>query len=184
MSVIEKARTQSLGSALRVGVVGGIAGSLAMAMYAMVVSGSVKHTGFFTPLYHIASALISPNAMMTSMTDAMHGNSAYFVLAPALVGAMIHMMTGAMAGAVFGVVMSKVAATRSLTLVYGAGFGLVVLIMNAFIGLPIIAHLFGGGQPISQMAKVVGWGHFSVEHLLFGLGLGFVVSRSSVNSND
>lgn len=42
-----------------VGVVGGIVGAAVMAMYAMVVSAAVKDVGFFTPLYHIASAFIS-----------------------------------------------------------------------------------------------------------------------------
>lgn len=61
-----------------VGVVGGVLGAVVMAMYAMAVSAAVKDVGFFTPLYHIASAFISPTAMMTSMGQAAHGDSIYF----------------------------------------------------------------------------------------------------------
>ena len=68
MSAIEKTRSTSVKRGATVGVVGGVVGSIAMAMYAMIISAE-KHTGFFTPLYHIASTFISPNAMMTSMGD-------------------------------------------------------------------------------------------------------------------
>jgi hypothetical protein len=148
-----------------------------MAMYAMVVSNNVRHTGFFTPLYHIASAFISPNAMMTSMTQSMHGNSGYFDLGPAVVGAMVHMMTGAMAGAIFAVVIARLHTSRVVVIAAGAGFGLVVLLANSLIALPIIAHVFGGGDPIAHMAKIVGWAHFTIEHVLFGLALGLFVSE-------
>jgi hypothetical protein len=176
MSVTEKSQTVSISRAIRVGVYGGVIGSLAMAMYAMIISNSVKHTGFFTPLYHIASSFISPNAMMTSMGQAMQGNSGYFALGPAVVGVIVHMMTGAIAGAIFGIIIAQVHASRAVTVVAGTMFGLLVMVVNSFIGLPIASHLFGGGKPISDMAKIVGWGHFTVEHIIFGMMLGIIVA--------
>jgi hypothetical protein len=176
MSVIEKRRTVSISRAIKVGVYGGVIGSVAMAMYAMIISNSVKHTGFFTPLYHIASAFISPSAMMTSMGQAMHGNSGYFALGPAVVGAIVHMMTGAIFGAVFGIIIARVHPSQAITVVAGTMFGLLVMVVNSFIGLPIAARLFGGGRPISHMATIVGWGHFTVEHVIFGMMLGIIVA--------
>lgn len=182
MPVTDKTHATSVSQGVRYGVVGGIVGSIAMAMYAMIISSSDKHTGFFTPLYHIASAFISPNAMMTSMTEAMHGNQSYFNLGSAIVGAIVHMMTGAIAGAIFGAVAARIASSRIVTILAGAVFGLLVLVVNSFIGLPIVSHLFDGGQPISHMAKIVGWGHFTIEHLIFGLVLGLIVATKSVTT--
>ncbi len=183
MSRTETVDSTSLSRAISVGVFGGVIGSLAMAMYAMIISNSVKHTGFFTPLYHIASSFISGKAMMTSMTQGMHGNNFYFTFGPAVVGAVVHMMTGAIAGAIFAVIVSKGHLSRSLTVVAGTMFGLLVLVVNGVVGLPIAAHVFGGGKPISDMAKIVGCGHFTVEHVIFGMMLGIVVAAKLRNSS-
>jgi len=188
MPIIDKTHRTSVSRGLTVGLFGGVIGSLAMAMYAMIISlDFIKNTGFFTPLYHIASAFISGEAMMSSMTEAMNGNSFHFVLGSAAVGAIVHMMTGATAGAIFGVIISKIHASRVITVVAGTIFGLLVLVVNGFIGLPIISHLFSGGKPISEMAKMVGWGHFTVEHVIFGMVLGIIVAvklrHSSKSSN-
>ena len=184
MSKTETVISTSVRRAIFVGAAGGVIGSLAMAMYAMIISNSVKHTGFFTPLYHIASSFISGKAMMTSMTNGMHGSSYYFEFGPAVVGAVVHMMTGAIFGAIFGVIISKTHATRAITVVAGTMFGLVVLVVNGVVGLPIAARLFGGGKPISDMAKIVGWGHFTVEHVIFGMMLGIIVALKLGHSSD
>ena len=184
MSKTETVISTSVRRAISVGAAGGVFGSLAMAMYAMIISNSVKHTGFFTPLYHIASSFISGKAMMTSMTNGMHGSSYYFEFGPAVVGAVVHMMTGAIFGAIFGVIISKTHATRAITVVAGTMFGLVVLVVNGVVGLPIAARLFGGGKPISDMAKIVGWGHFTVEHVIFGMMLGIIVALKLGHSSD
>jgi len=167
-----------LGRPAAIGAVGGVAGAVVMAMYAMVVSVAVSKVGFFTPMYHIASAFISPTAMMTSMEQAAGGAGYYFVLGPALVGMVVHLMTGAVAGAIFGVAAALLRAPRAFAVLGGVGYGLVVMVVNSFVGLPIVAALFGGGQPISNMPRLVGWGTFTVEHVLFGLVLGLVVAWS------
>ena len=43
-----------------VGAAGGALGAIVMAMYAMIAAATYQHTGFFTPLYHIASPIIQP----------------------------------------------------------------------------------------------------------------------------
>ncbi len=176
MSIIDKTHTTSVSRGLTVGLFGGVIGSLAMAMYAMIISDLVKHTGFFTPLYHIASSFISGNAMMTSIAQATDGSSGYFDFGPAMLGAIVHMMTGATAGAIFGVIISKIHASRAITVVAGTIFGLLVMVVNGVIGLPIVSRIFGGGESISEMAKIVGWGHFTAQHVIFGMALGIIVA--------
>ena len=162
-----------------VGVPGGMAGGIVMAMHAMVVSATVKDVGFFTPRYHIASSIISPKAMMTSMGDAADGHAGYFTAGPALVGLLVHMMTGAVASGVFGAAVAGRGLARPVTVALGGVFGLLVLLANSFVGLPVVASVFGGGGPISDMPKLAGWGTFAVEHLMFGLVLGLVVAAAA-----
>lgn len=171
-----KSKNASTISAIQNGLIGGIVGSLAMAMYAMVISNWVKDSGFFTPLYHIASSIISPTSMMNSMGSAMEGSNFYFSGGPAILGAIVHMMTGAIFGIVF-VLLARLTSIKGVIAVFaGAMFGILVMGVNGIIGLPIIARIFGGGEPISDMAKIVGWGHFTVEHLIYGMMLGLIYS--------
>ena len=72
----------------------GAVASLAMAMYTMIASATYQGTGFFTPLYHIASVFIEPKTMMTSMQHGMADSTFYIVFGPAVLGAVIHMMVG------------------------------------------------------------------------------------------
>ncbi len=78
--------------------------ALVIAMFAMVAAASYQGSGFFTPLDHIASVLLAPSPMMTSMQHAMSGSVFYFTAGPALVGAVVHMMVGATYGIIFAVV--------------------------------------------------------------------------------
>ncbi len=94
--------TARLSRAVLIGAGAGVIASLVMAMYAMLAAYA-KDTGFFTPLYHIASLVTDDSDMMKSMTaDKMDGDAFTFLFGPAILGAVIHMITGAMYGAVFG----------------------------------------------------------------------------------
>jgi hypothetical protein len=159
----------------------GVIASLAMAMYAMFAAWE-KGTGFFTPLHHIASLWASGDAMMTSMQEAMSGSDFHFVFGTAILGAMIHMMTGAMYGAVFGLIVSrlnlKLAVLAGVGLVYGA----IVFAISSFVGLPLAAAIFDSGDPIKNMAEMAGWGTFIIEHLIFGLTLGLLLSLTRVRA--
>jgi hypothetical protein len=165
----------SLTRALLVGAGAGVIASLVMAMYAMLAAWE-KGTGFFTPLYHIASLWAPGDAMMTSMTNAMAGSDFHFTFGTAVLGAVIHMMTGAMYGAVFGLLAYVIASRLHVGLALLAGIGLVygflVFVVSAYIGLPLAAAIFDSGDPIKNMAEMAGWGTFIIEHLLYGLVLG------------
>lgn len=152
----------------------GVIASLAMAMYAMVAS-LMKGTGFFTPVYHIASVVAPGDSMMASMQNAASGGSFHFVLGTALIGVLVHMLTGAMYGAVFGLIVSRFNLKLAVLAAIGVAYGALVFAVSAFVALPIVGGVLGGGDPITNMAEMAGWGVFSTEHLLFGLVLGVLV---------
>lgn len=156
------------------GAVGGMIAGAAMAMVAMVASVTYQHHGFFTPLFHISALLGSPDAMMTSVAKAMAGQRFWFSFGPALLGMVIHMMTGAMFGVAYAFVALRI--PKSLTLVSGMVYGVVVFAVAAFVGLPIAGKVTDTGSVISDMPKMVGWATFVFEHLVFGMTLALVLA--------
>ncbi|MFC4377345.1 hypothetical protein ACFO5K_25000 [Nocardia halotolerans] len=166
----------AIGTAALRGAVAGVVASLVMAMYAMIAAATYQHTGFFTPLYHIASTFIAPDAMMSSMMAAGSGSTFTFEFGPAVLGAVIHMMVGAMYGAMFAVI-ARMARLHGVALIVSAVvWGAVVFAVSAWIGLPLAAAIFGGGDPIADMASMVGYPTFLGEHLLFGGALGLLLA--------
>ena len=153
-----------------------IAGA-AMAMFAMVASVTYQHHGFFTPLLHISALFGSPDAMMRSGMEAMAGNKFWFSAGPAALGLLIHMMTGAMFGIGFALLARRL--SRTLLVPAGVVYGLAVFVVSAFVGLPVAAKITGSGATISDMASMVGYATFAVEHVMFGLVLGALALRAA-----
>ncbi len=157
------------------GAMAGIIASLMMAAYAMIAAAIYQGSGFFTPLYHIASVFISPADMMSSMKSATGGSSFEFFAGPALLGAVIHMMIGAMYGVGFAV-LASLTGIRGMVLVAAATvWGALVFLISSFVGLPLAAAIFNSGDQITNMAELVGYGTFLVEHLIFGLFMGLIL---------
>ncbi len=156
------------------GVLAGIVAGIAMAMYAMVAAATYQDTGFFTPMYHIASTFIDPSAMETSMKEAMGGNLYHFSAGPAILGMAVHLMTAIAFGVVFALLVTWLGLRGPVALLVGVIYGLAVFTLMSFVGLPIVADLFGGGKPISDMPEMVGYSTFSIEHGIFGLVLGLL----------
>ena len=163
-----------------VGAGAGVIGSVVMGGYAMVAGATYQGSGLFTPLYHIAAVITAPVAVITSMQLAGRGDSFYFAAGPAAVGLVVHMVTGAAYGVVFGLLVWWLRLTKALTVALGTVYGVAVLLVSSFVGLPIAARVFGGGEPISGMPRLAGWGTFTVEHLIFGLVAGGVVALTAV----
>ena len=153
-----------------------IAGA-AMAMFAMVASVTYQHHGFFTPLFHISALFGSPDAMMRSVAEAMAGNRFWFSAGPAALGLLIHMMTGAMFGVGFALLARRL--PRTALVPAGAVYGLAVFVVSAFVGLPVAAKITGSGSAISDMATMVGWATFAVEHMMFGIVVGALAVRTA-----
>lgn len=164
----------SLGRTVVRGAVFGVLASVVMALYAMAAAWS-KDTGFFTPLYHIASLWISPDAMLASMKDGMAGDAFHVEAGPVVLGAAIHMLTGAAYGVVFAVAVAGLALGRSTLAVAALVWGGLVFVISSFIGLPLAGALFDSGDQIKKMAELAGWGTFVIEHLLYGLALGVLL---------
>lgn len=159
----------ALSRTIAMGALAGLIGSLAMAMFAMIAASTYQGTGFFTPLYHIASVFIDPSTMMTSMQQAMGGGSFSFSFGPALVGVVVHMMVGVMYGIVFAFMVKAIKVSGPMLLLAGVIYGAIVFVVSAWVGLPIAASIFSSGDQIADMATMVGYGTFAAEHLLFGL---------------
>jgi hypothetical protein len=157
------------------GALAGLIGSIVMAMYAMIAAATYQHSGFFTPMYHIASTFIAPDTMMTSMQNAMMGHTFTFALGPALLGAVIHIMIGVMYGVMFGVIAALMRLSGALLVIAGLIWGLIVFAVSTWIGLPIAAAIFGGGDPVRNMADMVGYPTFLAEHLMYGAAVGIVL---------
>lgn len=165
----------SLARAVVIGAIVGVIASIAMAIYAMIAAYA-KDTGFFTPLYHIASLWASPDTMMASMQDGMADKGFHFEFGPAVLGALIHMMTGAIYGAIFAVAVARLPIARVLLVLAGIVWGALVFVISAFVGLPVAAAVFDSGDQITDMAQMAGWGTFIIEHLIFGLVLGALLA--------
>lgn len=166
--------TASLRRAVLIGAGAGVIASLVMAMYAMLAAYA-KDTGFFTPLYHIASLLTDDADMMKSMmADQQNGDAFAFLFGPAILGAVIHMMTGAMYGAVFGLIASRLRLGVAALAGVGMVYGFLVFVFSVYIGLPLAAAIFDSGDPIRNMAEMAGWGTFIIEHLMYGIVLGLL----------
>lgn len=170
-------KKSSLPPSLVRGAVWGVVAAMAMAMFAMITSVSYQHHGFFTPLFHISALVGSPKSMMTSVAEAMAGNRFWFAAGPAVVGLMIHMITGAAYGMGFDLLARRIPRTSLLPV--GVAYGVGVFVVSSFIALPLAAAVTGSGVTISDMASMVGWATFAIEHMMFGVVLGAIALRRS-----
>ncbi len=141
------------------GAIAGMVAGAVMAMYAMIASATILHQGFFTPLYGIASPLIGPKAMVTSMQKGL-----YLAPGPALLGLIVHMMWSAIFGVIFGLIVRALRLGGGEAVTAGLVYGLLVMLFMSFVVLPIVG--------VAAMPGTIGWPSFTVEHLLFGLTLG------------
>ncbi len=166
----------SVGRTAAVGALFGLVASLVMAVYAMLASATSHGRGFFTPLYHIASVVVDPDALAESMRQASGGNLFYFAASPAFLGAAIHMATGAGFGALFGVAIGLLRLRGGAVVAAGAAWGAIVFAFSTWIGLSVTATLLGSGDQIANMAAAVGYGTFLIEHALFGVVVGLLMA--------
>ncbi len=160
---------------VRIGAVAGAIGAVVMGMFAMVAAGTYQHTGFFTPLYHIASPIIGTDTMMRSM------GTTYFSVGPALLGLAVHVMVGIVFGVIFGLIAAKLALRGAAAVGAGIFYGIVVMLFTAFVALPITAGVLQGGDMVSDMATLVGWGTFTAEHAIYGLVVGAIWAARGIS---
>lgn len=107
-------------------------------------------------MYHIASAVADPKPMMTSMKQAMQGNDFFFQAGPAMLGLAVHMMVGAAFGLLFAPIARGLRLRGAAAILASVAYGLLVMVVMSFVGLPVVAGVFGGGKPIADMPTMVG----------------------------
>jgi uncharacterized membrane protein YagU involved in acid resistance len=137
---------QFVGKGIATGMIAGIV----MGMYAMLASATFLGQGFFTPLYGIASPLIGPQPMTTSMQQ-----GTYFTPGPALLGLVVHMLWAALYGVIFGLLARAAHLTGAPAIVAGLVYGIAVMLAMSLVVLPLV----GAGA----MPGMVGWPSFTIE---------------------
>jgi hypothetical protein len=87
-------------------------------------------------------------------------------------------------GAVFGLLVAVMRIPRAFVVPAGVAFGIAVMVVMSFVVLPVIASLFGSGDPIRNMPSMVGWATFTAEHALFGLVVGVMALNLGTRTID
>ena len=153
------------------GVCAGLVGSAAMALFAMVASGTYQGRGFFTPMYHAAFTL-DPQTMVTSIGQAAAGERFYFVRESFMLGMITYVFVGGTLGALFAVVARLLHLHGFRALPAGVAYGLIVMALMSLLVLPWVGSMSGAGRPIAHMGDEVGWPTFVSSFAVFGLVLG------------
>lgn len=159
------------------GAAAGAAASLAMALFAMVATATLKGSGWFTPLYYASSVLTSPDALKQSIESAMAGDSVVFVPGAAALGTLIWILVGVGYGVVFGVIVHWARLRREALIATAMIWAVAVSVISACITLPAAAVISGGGYLIRGMADMVGSRLFLLEHVIFGAVLGLLLLK-------
>jgi Na+/citrate or Na+/malate symporter len=123
-------------------------------------------------------------AMEASMEQAQSGDLLPWFTGPALTGALLHMMAGMTSGALFGLLVAVMRIPRAFVVPTGVAFGISVMVVMSFVVLPVMASLFGSGDPIRNMPSMVGWATFTAEHALFGLVVGVMALNLGTRTID
>jgi hypothetical protein len=151
--------------------------ALVMGLFAMIWAAT-HGLGFYTPLYQV-TAVVEPGPLGVSLDEAAKGFRYYFEIGPAAAGMAVHLAIGAGFGALFAVVARAVRLRGRAAAAAGAAYGLAVGGLMGLVLLPLAAGETAGGQLIADAPRLLGWPVFTVEHLLYGLTLGLLVSRGA-----
>ncbi len=143
----------------------GIAASLVIAMWEMVVEALIPDgAGFFG----------APIAIGATVVRDLQGsaNPIPFDAVALVVGLVGHMMNGIILAAIFGLVVSRLTLSTGAIIGLGMAFGVVVFAAMAFIVNPAVDPLMGNlNAPV-----------FFVGHLMWGAALGFLWTRIGMTS--
>jgi hypothetical protein len=163
MSAVERA--------IELGMMAGMAAAVPMGIFALIASATWQHTGFFTPVYRIAS-MLDPSSLAVSLEEASFGSTFYFDPQPFFSGGTVHLALGGFFGVIFALLWHRLRWRGRAALVAGIVYGLAVMALMSLVVLPLAAGLVGAGGEVADTASIPGWPTFTVAHLLYGLGLG------------
>jgi uncharacterized membrane protein YagU involved in acid resistance len=153
------------------GILAGMTAAIPMGLFAMIAAATYQHRGFYTPLYQIAS-LLGDDTLGASVRQAARGEPFYFVPEPVVFGASTHLMVGAFFGAVFAVV-TKPARSRSISVLTGIVYGLVVMLAMGLVVVPAADAVLGRAERLQDLPSMAGWWTFTFQHVIYGLVLGW-----------
>ena len=156
------------------GILAGMVAAAVAGVFAVVVAGTVRHVGFFTPVYRVA-ALVDARALETSLEQARHGQPLWVEWEPLVFGTVMQLGVGAAFGALFALLVHWLRPPGRVALALGAGYGLVVMAVTRWLLEPAAAAAAAPGSPLAHLPGGAGWPAFTLQHLLFGLTLGFWV---------
>ena len=140
------------------GVVAGLVGGLAMAIYTMTNELLSGHS-IFTPLYMTAAPLVGMGAMERGMS----GGALHFELVPAMVGMVVHFLWTAFWGLLFAVLLWATRALGWPGFALGIVWGYVAGTLMSAVVLPAVG--------LKPMWAMPGPTVFVLDHLAFGLPL-------------
>jgi hypothetical protein len=156
----QSTRSTGTGRTVVAGAIAGLIGGVAMAMVMMIVT-ALAGMGFLAPLYAIAATFNRSWAMTKG-----------FDLAPLLVGLMLHMINSALFGLLFTLLLRglfpRALALPAAAAVAGMAWGLILLVVNQFIVLPL-----ADPPLVTATSGIFGW--WLVGHLMYGVVLGAIV---------
>lgn len=165
-------------TAVMLGVIGGMAGGLGMAMW-MMIKAATAGQGFWTPLSLCMASFVYRGWAKNMMDEMMMMQQQGKVMQPGfegihgLVGIVLHMAVSMMFGVIFAAVLSAGLGQRfgaAGTVVAGLVCGVVIWLVMEYAVLPAINSLMA-----NNIKDMVGTWVFFVAHLMFGLILGAVV---------
>ena len=171
-----RAQVPAVQRAMEAGIMAGMVAAVPMGILALTASAAIQHDGFFTPIYRVVS-ILDPAPLSASLQEAALGSQFYFDQQPMFSGGAAHLAVGAVFGAVFALVARRLRLRGPAALAAGVAYGLAVMALMAFAGLPVVALVLGGGEVITGMPGELGWPTFVAAHALYGLVLGAWVVR-------
>jgi hypothetical protein len=137
------------------GLIGGIGAGMMMAMAAMIWMWSTGD-GFFQPLNIIASSIMGEGVV-----------TGQFQIAPAIIGAMIHLVLSAVFGLLFSWLIAKTALPSGAIVAAGIAFGLALWVINVVV---IDATFIPAGFDVMPLTLQV------VSHVVYGFFIGLVTA--------
>ena len=97
-------------------------------------------------------------------------------------GLALHLATGAFWGAILGLIVPARWLRRTIGLRGGMVYGLSVMVVMAFVAVPVIASVLGGGEPISENAATGGVGNVRDRALVLRRGAQAVAGAQGIRS--
>ena len=153
------------------GILAGMIAAIPMGLFVMIASGTYEDRGFYAPMYDITS-LLGDETVARSVQEAASGNLFFLVAEPMLFGVAMHLMVGAFYGAIFAAV-ARVVPSRASTVLTGIVYGLLVMVLMSFIVVPVADAILEGSERLRSPPTTVGWGTFTLQHVIYGLVLGW-----------